>query len=228
MDNLKIYNTVREVPPEAKKNIAGGRLKGMTDINPMWRIKKLTEVFGVCGIGWKYEIVDRWIETAMAKDEITANVIINLYIKTENGEWSEPIPGIGGSMLVASETKGLYVNDECYKMALTDAISVACKALGMGADVYWNKDTTKYNDIKKDNYKADMEARASIEGEINRNATELASDREVKTFMDMCEKLDVDFKQIGKQAGATSLKAMTKEQYAKATIILKEIQDSRG
>ena len=131
-------------------------------------------------------------------------------------------------MLVASETKGLYVNDECYKMALTDAISVACKALGMGADVYWNKDTTKYNDIKKDNYKADMEARASIEGEINRNATELASDREVKTFMDMCEKLGVDFKQIGKQAGATSLKAMTKEQYAKATIILKEIQDSRG
>ena len=107
MDNLKIYNIVREVPPEAKKNIAGGRLKGMTDINPMWRIKKLTEVFGVCGIGWKYEIVDRWIETAMAKDEITANVIINLYIKTENGGWSEPIPGIGGSMLVASEAKGL-------------------------------------------------------------------------------------------------------------------------
>ena len=152
MDNLKIYNAVREVPPEAKKNIAGGRLKGMTDINPMWRIKKLTEVFGVCGIGWKYEIVDRWIETAMAKDEITANIIINLYIKTENGEWSEPIPGIGGSMLVASESKGLYVNDECYKMALTDAISVACKALGMGADVYWEKDTTKYNDPKKDNF----------------------------------------------------------------------------
>ena len=152
MDNLKIYNTVREVPPEAKKNIAGGRLKGMTDINPMWRIKKLTEVFGVCGIGWKYEIVDRWIETAMAKDEITANIIINLYIKAENGEWSEPIPGIGGSMLVASESKGLYVNDECYKMALTDAISVACKALGMGADVYWDKDTTKYNDTKKDNF----------------------------------------------------------------------------
>ena len=152
MDNLMIYNTVREVPPEAKKNIAGGRLKGMTDINPMWRIKKLTEVFGACGIGWKYEIVEKWIETAMAKDEITANVIINLYIRDEDGKWSDPIPGIGGSMLVASERSGLYVNDECYKMALTDAISVACKALGMGADVYWEKDTTKYNDPKKDNF----------------------------------------------------------------------------
>ena len=29
-------------------------------------------------------------------------------------------------------------------MALTDAISVACKMLGMGADVYWYKDRTKY------------------------------------------------------------------------------------
>lgn len=152
MENLKIYEQVRSVPTEAKKNISGGRLKGMTDINPMWRIKKLTEVFGVCGIGWKYEIVNKWVETAMAKDEITANVEIKLYIRDEDGEWSDPIPGIGGSMLVASETKGLYVNDECYKMALTDAISVACKALGMGADVYWEKDTTKYNDTKKDNF----------------------------------------------------------------------------
>ena len=152
MENLKIYEQVRSVPAEAKKNIGGGRLKGMTDINPMWRIKKLTEVFGVCGIGWKYEIIEKWIETAMAKDEITANVIINLYIRDEEGKWSDPIPGIGGSMLVASEQKGLYVNDECYKMALTDAISVACKALGMGADVYWDKDTTKYNDTKKDNF----------------------------------------------------------------------------
>lgn len=152
MENLKIYEQVRSVPAEAKKNIGGGRLKGMTDINPMWRIKKLTEVFGVCGIGWKYEIVEKWIETAMAKDEITANVIINLYIRDKEGKWSDPIPGIGGSKLVASEEKGLYVNDECYKMALTDAISVACKALGMGADVYWDKDTTKYNDTKKDNF----------------------------------------------------------------------------
>ena len=152
MENLKIYEQVRSVPAEAKKNIGGGRLKGMTDINPMWRIKKLTEVFGVCGIGWKYEIVEKWIETTMVKNEITANVIINLYIRDKEGKWSDPIPGIGGSKLVASEEKGLYVNDECYKMALTDAISVACKALGMGADVYWEKDTTKYNDTKKDNF----------------------------------------------------------------------------
>jgi uncharacterized protein with PIN domain len=30
-------------------------------------------------------------------------------------------------------------------MAYTDAISVACKLLGFGADVYWAKDNTKYD-----------------------------------------------------------------------------------
>lgn len=30
-------------------------------------------------------------------------------------------------------------------MALTDAISVACKALGFGADVYWDADKSKYD-----------------------------------------------------------------------------------
>lgn len=157
---LDLYNKVRVVPEEAKKEIRGGRLKGMTDINPMWRIKCLTEQFGPCGVGWYYEITDKWIETCMAKDEITANVKINLYIK-HNDEWSKPIQGIGGSMLVASERNGLYVNDECYKMALTDAISVACKALGMGADVYWGNDNTKYNDGKKDSFGEMMEKKIS-------------------------------------------------------------------
>lgn len=146
MDNLELYNKVRSVPDEAKKPITGGRLKDMTDINPMWRIKTLTEQFGICGYGWKTEIVNSWLDTG-AKGEIIANMQINLYVKY-NGEWSEAIPGIGGSMAVANEFKGAYTDDECYKKAYTDALSVACKALGIGADVYFAKDRTKY-DVKE-------------------------------------------------------------------------------
>ena len=63
MEKMDIYNRVRHVPDEAKKAISAGRLKGMTDINPMWRIKKLTEEFGPCGIGWWKKVTDRWTET---------------------------------------------------------------------------------------------------------------------------------------------------------------------
>ncbi len=143
MNNLDIYNKVRAVPQEALKEIQAGRLKGKSDINPMWRIKSLTEQFGPCGIGWKYEITKQWIEEG-GNGEKAAFVNINLFIKHE-GNWSYAIPGTGGSSFVANEKNGPYVSDECFKMALTDAISVSCKALGFGANVYWDKDRTKYD-----------------------------------------------------------------------------------
>ena len=155
MSNMEIYNRFREVPQEAKRTISAGNLKGFTDVNPMWRIKKLTEEFGVCGIGWYTEITDKWLE-AGADGRTAAFVQINLYVKVD-GEWSKPIIGVGGSMFVNIFKGSQTSSDEAYKMAYTDAISIACKALGMAADVYYEKDRTKYNalesseDDKKDN-----------------------------------------------------------------------------
>ena len=140
--NLELYNRIRDVPKNATKPIAAGRLKGKTDINPMWRIKTLTEQFGPCGFGWRYEIIKMWNEQG-ANGEIASFVHINLFVKYK-GEWSEGIQGIGGASFVSNEKNGAYTSDECYKMALTDAISVSCKALGMAADVYWDNDSTKY------------------------------------------------------------------------------------
>lgn len=145
MENMTIYDACRSVPESAKKAITAGRLKGKTDINPMWRIKRLTEQFGPCGIGWYYKPVRKWLETH--GDETAAFVDIELYV-TIGGEWSMPIAGTGGSMFAARQKDGVYVSDECYKMASTDAISVACKQLGIGADVYWDADRTKYDDPK--------------------------------------------------------------------------------
>ena len=51
-DNMRIFNAVRECPQDALKTIQAGRLKGKSDINPMLRIKKLTELYGPCGTGW--------------------------------------------------------------------------------------------------------------------------------------------------------------------------------
>ena len=143
MENLEIYEKVRSVPKEAQRTITGGKLNGKTDINPMWRIKKLTETFGACGIGWVAPIVDRWIDEG-ANGEKVVNIKIALQVKVD-GEWSKPIEGIGGNTLTQTEKGKLVTNDEAYKMAYTDAISVACKMLGVGADIYWDKDKTKYD-----------------------------------------------------------------------------------
>ena len=146
MDNMELYERMRSVPQEARKQIAGGRLKGFTDINPMWRIKKLTETFGPCGFGWYTDEVERWTESS--NGVVGAFVKIHLYVKMHD-EWSRPIVGIGGSGLVAQEKSGLVFSDEAFKMAYTDAISVACKALGMAADVYFEKDVRSRDNMTK-------------------------------------------------------------------------------
>ena len=141
MSNLRFYEAGRHVPQEAQKSFNNGRFSG-TDINPMWRIKKLTELFGPAGIGWYTEVLSERSEKLL-DDSVIAVVDLNLYVKVD-GEWSKPIYGTGGNALVSTSKKGVQASDEGYKMAYTDALSVACKALGIGADVYFEKDRTKY------------------------------------------------------------------------------------
>jgi|SRR3990172_4569939 len=146
-DNMKIWNTVKRPPPEALKEIKGGRLSGMTDIKPQWRYQAMTELFGACGTGWNFNIEKVWTEQG-SDGQVLAFAKIHLMYK--NGDsWSQPIPGIGGSMLVTKESKGLHSSDEGYKMAVTDALSTAMKVLGVGADIYsgmW--DGAKYREVQ--------------------------------------------------------------------------------
>jgi hypothetical protein len=140
-ENTKVWEALSTPPKAALKEIKGGRMKGMTDINPTWRMLAMTKQFGICGIGWKYEITN--MRERACKDELMCFVEVNLYVKV-NGEWSDAIPGTGGSSLAKNERNGLYVTDEGYKMALTDALSVAMKAIGVASDIYMTFEASKY------------------------------------------------------------------------------------
>lgn len=191
MENMTIWQALESTPKEAQKEISAGRLKGFTDINPMWRLKRLTEVFGPCGIGWKYVITNSYVLPG-ANDEIAAFVEILLYHK-QNGEWSDGVPGLGGSMFVAKERSGLHTSDECFKMALSDAIGTACKALGMSADIYFSKDRSKYTAPKENapeqvDYRRQLIARLNALGiDVNEYAQvhSLTSKTSQDTFKDL-------------------------------------------
>jgi hypothetical protein len=160
MDNLKIWNALKQPPPSALKTIQAGRLKGKSDISPQWRYQAMTEQFGPCGIGWKYEIPEFWTDNG-ADNLVCAFAKVLLYFKHDD-VWSEPIPGIGGSMLVAKESSGPYTSDEAYKMAVTDALSVAMKMIGVAADVYMGLwDGSKYKDTpqQKESQKQDSDSK---------------------------------------------------------------------
>ena len=133
-NNLKIWNDIKRPPSSVLKNIDFGYLKGKSDINPQWRLMAMTQAFGMVGHGWTYRIVRTWSETGgdgqvMAFSEVA--------VKTKlNGEWGEEFFGTGGSTIVELSKGNLKSNDEGYKMATTDALSVAFKAVGVAADIY--------------------------------------------------------------------------------------------
>jgi len=140
--SLEIWDKLKVPPDWALKPIAGGSLKGKTDINPQWRYMVMTEQFGPCGVGWKFEKVKQWTEQGDG-GQVFAFVDVNLYIKID-GKWSEPIPANGGDMLIEKDKNGLHHNDEAFKMATTDALGTAMKMIGVAASVYTNFSDTKY------------------------------------------------------------------------------------
>ena len=142
--NMKLYCQFASTPETAKKIIGAGRLKGYTDINPMWRIKRLTEVFGPAGFGW-WTQEEKFTYEPCETGEVAVFCSLQLVVvDPDTHEQSHPISGFGGNKFVANESKGKYCNDEAMKMAYTDALAIACKALGFSHDIYYSKDRTKY------------------------------------------------------------------------------------
>jgi hypothetical protein len=138
------YENLASPPADAVKQITGGKLKGFSDINPQWRYEALTNEFGLCGVGWKFEIANTFTEPIPATQELMIFVQVNLYVK-DGDKWSEPIPGFGGDFLIVKDKNGIHGNDEGYKMAITDALGSAAKVIGVAADIYRGRMESKYS-----------------------------------------------------------------------------------
>ena len=72
--NLDLYNRVRSVPENALKKIEAGRLKGKSDINPMWRIQCLTREFGPAGFGFTINVSKEWTEVCENGEQPQPNI----------------------------------------------------------------------------------------------------------------------------------------------------------
>lgn len=183
MENLAIYNQVREVPKEAQREFSNGKFSG-TDINPMWRIEKLTEVFGACGTGWKWGKPEFTRE--VTGNTVTIHCVLSLQYKTESGEWSEPVWGVGGNILCKAVNKNgatiLTISDEGYKMAYTDAQSNAAKMLGVGADIWFASERTEY--IGQATHEEKKNAKVVVTGDIYAKIERCKTAAELKAIWD--------------------------------------------
>ena len=169
---MRIYNRVRSVPADALSEIEGGPLRGKSNINPQVRWELLTSVFGPAGECFRVEQVSRWSESTPS-GETAVFCEVNLFYREDPGKpWSAPVFGQGGSMLMRRSTEWVngqavstvHIDDEAYKKAYTDAVSVACKALGFAADVYYRQEETKYGSFRGEAPASPEDAAASPAG----------------------------------------------------------------
>ncbi len=139
----KFYLQARP-PQEALNTIQFGRLKGKSDINPQWRIEALTDVFGLCGVGWYFEVLGTTFVDVPATEERLVYVTVGIHVLNEAGEWSKPVIGVGGDFVIIKDKNGFHGNDEAMQMAVTDGLGKAAKCLGIASDIYRGKYDSKY------------------------------------------------------------------------------------
>ena len=144
MNMKEKFSIMARPPQEALNTIQFGRLKGKSDINPQWRIEALTEVFGLCGVGWYFEVLGSTFVDVPATEERMVYVTVAIYVKEDSGEWSKPVIGVGGDFVIIRDKNGVHGNDEAMQMAVTDGLGKAAKCLGIASDIYRGKYDSKY------------------------------------------------------------------------------------
>ena len=139
--NMRFWDQLRWVPQEVTK--AFKRKGGFSgnDINPTWRMQRMTEVFGPCGVGWG--TTEPKLTFHAAGDDILVYCVLGVWIDGGTTVW-----GVGGDYIASKNKQGAIVtDDEACKKAQTDAIGNAMQKLGLAADVWLgNFDDSKYQE----------------------------------------------------------------------------------
>ena len=128
---MEIWNALSKTDPKHTKQFkrAGG-FSG-TAMKPIWIVKRMTEQFGVCGQGWGINRPEFQVEHT--PDESLVYCSVSIW----HGDKANEIWGVGGDKVRTTRKSGdVFVDDEAFKKAFTDAVNNALKYLGVGADIH--------------------------------------------------------------------------------------------
>ncbi len=140
LDNLEIWTALGKTDPEHTKPFKRSGGFAGTAINPLWAFRRLTSMFGPCGIGWGMERPDFQVVPGDNREVLVYCTVAGWYVN--DGRRAE-LFGVGGDKAVTyikanaqhKRPERWENDDEAFKKAYTDAIGNAFKFIGIGADV---------------------------------------------------------------------------------------------
>jgi hypothetical protein len=145
-DNLALWNAVERTDPKHTKPITGKSYQGNSP-KPHWIIRKATETFGPCGIGWGFTVDERVEDGAM----IAPGFYEKLHVAkvTVWYEWNGKrgqVEHIGGTTLSGQRSSGKpYTDEDAPKKSVTDALIKALSMVGFAGDIFLGRyDDSRY------------------------------------------------------------------------------------
>lgn len=137
MTNTVLWDSVCQTDPaHTKKFQKAGGFSG-TAIKPYWLMRRATETFGPCGLGWGWEE----IENKMVAGIWCSKVRLWFVQTNQRGE----IEQWGQTVMEGKNKNGDFVDEEAPKKAVTDAVTKCLSYLGFAGDVHMGLfDDSKY------------------------------------------------------------------------------------
>lgn len=184
MANTDIWDALGKTDPShTKKFQRSGGFKG-TALKPQWVLRRLTEYFGPCGVGWGFDKPE--FQVVPGPDEILVYCTVSAW----HGRKDQILFGVGGDKVVSKLNSGKIVHDdEAFKKSFTDALMNAFKFIGVGSDIHMGQfDDSKYVDeisaeFEEEARKANCISDAQVE-ELEALAKEVGAN--VKAFLKWC------------------------------------------
>lgn len=137
--NTAIWDALsRTDPAHTKRFKRGGGFEG-TAVKPIWIERRLTELFGPCGIGWGTDKPEFQLVT------VGEEILVYCTVRCWHGSPENALWGVGGDKVAGKNKYGVQADDEAFKKAHTDAVGNAFKHIGCGADIHMGQfDDSKY------------------------------------------------------------------------------------
>lgn len=161
MNKLEMWERLEPTNPKYTKPFTrGGGFRG-TAINSTYVVRRLTDEFGPCGMGWRLVIESDRTEpghTLRNGDRAIVHVVRGHLEYKIDGQWHATGPQFGQTMLVDENKNGTFTDEEAPKKSITDCLSKCAVLLGITADIHLGMfDDNKYVNARR----AEEEARAN-------------------------------------------------------------------
>lgn len=147
-DNMKFWESVKKTDPKRVKAITGKQYKGNSP-QPYYLVERMTEAFGMCGIGWGLNIINERMERMTETDVLHVAVVELWYLYDEHDQKIRT----KGSITQIGQTKACYktssgsmlVDEDAPKKSVTDAMTKCMSYLGFAGDIFSGQwDDSKY------------------------------------------------------------------------------------